>query len=332
MTFQPAHSTPGLAGLALTLAGLTACTTDSVVEPPPLMPVQADTARNVFADKPATAAQTQADVGALTDDETRTFYSLSRNRITDSLSQWDLALEGTAITVNGGARFVAGSFDSLLTAPADGYETTVGAWYNYSGAPNHLITPKDTILVIRTLDGNYAKLKILSYYKNNPESPNGLTDTSKYYTFTYFLQADGSTSLKAGTDAAPRTFFSLRSGAEVPDSTHQWDIAFRSTAITVNGAARLLTGVNFDGLAEVPVDGYTATNVPTWYDYDMSNHTITPKTGTVIALKTVDGAYAKLQILSYYENAPDVPVGTQDKARHYTFRWVLQSDGTPTFP
>ncbi len=331
MTTKTKHFAYSLAGLTLALAGLTACTSDSVVEPPALTPVQADTAHNVFANKPATATLTVTNLDASAA-ETRTYYSFSQARVTDSVSQWDISVRGTSITVRGEVQLVGGHFDSLKAAPTAGYGPTVDTWYDYSGAPSHLITPKDTILVIKTADGKYAKLKVLSYYKHNPPSPDGLTDTSKYYTFQYFLQADGSTNLTAGNDAAPRTFFSLRTGSEVPDSTHPWDIAFRSTTITVNGHARLLTGVNFDALTEVPEDGYTAGSVPSWYDYEMSNHTITPKVGTVIALKTADGKYAKVQIMSYYENAPAVPSGTAHNARHYTFRWVLQTDGSPTFP
>lgn len=264
----------------------------------------------------------------------RTYYSLSQGRVTDSVSQWDISVRGTNITVNGEVQVVTAVFDSLNTAPTSGYGSTVGTWYDYAGAPSHLITPKNgNVIVIKTRDGKYAKLQILSYYKNNPPTPNGLTDTARFYTFRYFLQADGTTSLKAGGDAAPKTFFSLRSGEEVTDSTAQWDIAFRATNIYVKGEARLLNGANFDGLTEVPAADYTAGTVPTWYDYNLDgNHTITPKVGTVIAIKTADGKYAKLQILSYYENAPAVPSGTAHNARYYTFRWVLQPDGSRIFP
>jgi hypothetical protein len=264
----------------------------------------------------------------------RTYYSLSQGRITDSVSQWDVSMRGTSITVNGQVQLVAGSFDSLTTAPTAGYGSTIGVWYNYAGAPSHLITPKsDTVIVIKTQDGKYAKIEILSYYKNNPVTPNGLTDTARHYTFRYYLQADGSTNLRAGGNTAPKTYFSLRSGAEVADSTQQWDIAFRATSITVNGGAKLLTGVNFDGLGEVSENDFSAGSVPTWYDYNLDgNHTITPKLGTVIALKTADNKYAKLQILSYYQNAPATPSGTQHTARYYTFRYVLQPNGSRIFP
>lgn len=264
----------------------------------------------------------------------RTYYSLSQGRVTDSVSQWDISVRGTSFTVNGEAQVVTASFDSLTSAPPGGYGTGAVTWFDYAGAPSHLITPKNgTVIVIKTREGKYAKLQILSYYKNNPATPDGLVDTARFYTFLYFLQDDGSASLKAGGEAAPKTYFSLRSGAEVADSTGAWDIAFRSTGITVNGGARVLTGANFDGLAEVPEDGYVAGSVPTWYDYNLDgNHTVTPKLGTVIALKTADGKYAKLQILSYYKDAPAAPSGTLHTARYYTFRWVLQSNGSRVFP
>jgi hypothetical protein len=72
--------------------------------------------------------------------------------------------------------------------------------------------------------------------------------------------------------------------------------------------------------------------VPSWYDYNLDgNHTITPKLGGIIVVRTPDDKYAKVQILSYYQNAPAVPVGTQHTARYYTFRYVYQANGTRAF-
>lgn len=264
----------------------------------------------------------------------RTYFSLRTGEaVADSTEQWDLAFRSTAITVNGEAQLVGGHFESLTTAPTSGYSTDAPAWYDYSGPPNHLITPKsDTLLMIKTADGNYAKIEILSYYKGSPENPSAMTDTSRHYSFRYFLQEDGGTNLQAGTDAAPRTYFSLQTGSTVADSTQQWDLAFRTTTLSVNGEAQLLTGVNFDDLPEAPEDGYSAGAVPSWYDYNLDgNHTVTPKVGGVIVMRTADGNYAKIQILSYYEDFPTPPVGTQHTARYYTFRYVLQVNGTRQF-
>jgi len=47
----------------------------------------------------------------------------------------------------------------------------------------------------------------------------------------------------------------------------------------------------------------------------------------VIFLKTAEGKYAKLEILSYHKGAPAAPIPTSE-ARHYTFRYVYQPDGS----
>ena len=48
------------------------------------------------------------------------------------------------------------------------------------------------VLVIRTADGTYAKVRILSYYKGAPETPDVATDEARYYTFEFRHQPDGS--------------------------------------------------------------------------------------------------------------------------------------------
>ena len=52
------------------------------------------------------------------------------------------------------------------------------------------------ILVFRTHDGKYAKVEILSYYQDNPTSPDGFADPARYYTFNYVYNPnDGETDL-----------------------------------------------------------------------------------------------------------------------------------------
>jgi len=51
------------------------------------------------------------------------------------------------------------------------------------------------VLVIRTHDGKYAKLEILSYYEN--AEPNATFDNYRYYTFDYVYQPnEGETSFE----------------------------------------------------------------------------------------------------------------------------------------
>lgn len=156
-----------------------------------------------------------------------TFYSLTDGKIVDKAdsnsTQWDIALAGTTILVNGGtsgpgqgeAQVVNGIFDDLAEAPESGYQTDSEAgfaiptgsnmgWYNYTGfegnPPNAVLPLPGRIIVLRTAEGNYAKLEILSYYRGHPD-PSAATfaDTDarpdgKHYTFQYVVQPNGSRS------------------------------------------------------------------------------------------------------------------------------------------
>ena len=154
-----------------------------------------------------------------------TFYSLADGKMVDKAdsnsTQWDIALAGTTLLVNGGtsgpgegeAQVMTGAFADLSEAPESGYQADSEAeraiptgsnngWYNYTGQegnpPNAVLPLPGRIIVLRTAEGNYAKLEILSYYKGNPDTSTAtFTDTDtrpvgKYYTFQYVVQPNGS--------------------------------------------------------------------------------------------------------------------------------------------
>ncbi|MCC6398320.1 MAG: HmuY family protein [Bacteroidetes bacterium] len=133
-------------------------------------------------------------------------------------------------------------------------------------------------------------------------------------------------------------------------NTTGWDIAFRSTTIRINaglsgpgqGGALVLHNCDFDTLSRVPATGYAVDStarpatlglaVPTgsgkgWYNYNPSTNIIAPIPGVVLALRTADGKFAKVQILNYYRGAPAVPSAT-DSPRYFTIRYVYQADGS----
>ncbi|MCS7210544.1 MAG: HmuY family protein [Chloroherpetonaceae bacterium] len=146
------------------------------------------------------------------------------------------------------------------------------------------------------------------------------------------------------------TFFSLRDSSIVPNSdsaTTRWDIAFRATTVIINGGpirfgrggAIVLTGTDFNALAELPETGWRVDSsaaslaIPVgsdraWYNYNQATNVISPIPGVVLGIRTADGRFAKLQILSYYLGAPQNPDGFRDRARVYTFRYVFQPDGS----
>ena len=68
-----------------------------------------------------------------------------------------------------------------------------------------------------------------------------------------------------------------------------------------------------------------------WYNYNPTTHVISPIAGKVIIVKTNDGKYAKVEILSYYKDAPENPT-QESEYRYYTFNYVYQpNEGVTTF-
>ncbi|MBL4746860.1 MAG: HmuY family protein [Flavobacteriaceae bacterium] len=136
-------------------------------------------------------------------------FSFEKGSITEG-DDWDIAFRGTTILVNGGssngddqptrtgkgAAYIAkGTMNAIKKADTgmfqqddsqDGLAITTGSgngWYDYN-PQNHQISPiAGKIIVIKTATGNYAKLEILSYYKDGDSS-----EKSQYYTFNYVFQ------------------------------------------------------------------------------------------------------------------------------------------------
>jgi hypothetical protein len=139
----------------------------------------------------------------------------------------------------------------------------------------------------------------------------------------------------------PYIYFSLTTGKAVPASeakSKSWDIAFSKTTIAINGGTSgpgnggaFVLEKPFDLIPEAAKEGYktdsdTGYALPggsgnSWYKYDMSVHAILPIIGRTILVRTADGKYAKLEIISYYKGAPeDVPT---EESSYYTFRYAL---------
>lgn len=143
-----------------------------------------------------------------------TFFDFSRGSVVDLPHQfsidWDLAFQRHKMLVNGGATNPKGKggilnlgevpFDEVIDAPADGYvEDTIATinpdaivtenlaiktWYHYNFL-THILRPKPNVYVIRTADGKYAKMRIVSYYCDGGQA-------SGCFTIEYMYQGDGS--------------------------------------------------------------------------------------------------------------------------------------------
>ena len=153
------------------------------------------------------------------------------------------------------------------------------------------------------------------------------------------------------------TKFDFDLGMET-DSETDWDIAFRATDIIVNGGmsmgttdepdrtgdagAYIVTGTMAD-VTEVDVNLFTQDSDSGyaimsgsgngWYTYSgPPTFLITPTPGKILVFKTADGKYAKVEILSYYQGAPENPDAFTDPSRYYTFNYVYQpNSGETTF-
>ncbi|QKX04369.1 hypothetical protein HN014_05410 [Aquimarina sp. TRL1] len=161
--------------------------------------------------------------------------------------------------------------------------------------------------------------------------------------------------------SGPFTKFDFKTG-KITSSDQEWDIAFRGTTIIVNGgapsgttdeparsgeaAAYIASGTSLAGVTSVDTskltqDGADGLAISTgsgegWYTYDSTTHIVSPVVGKVLVVKTRDGRYAKLEILSYYKDAPAPADLTQEiilgSSRYYTFNYVYQpNDGVTTF-
>ncbi|AZQ59427.1 hypothetical protein EJ994_11640 [Maribacter sp. MJ134] len=191
---------------------------DNEDDEPPLVAVESQTASNIPA--PQTGGQPSDEpVGG-----PFTKFNFATGAVTTSDTEWDIAFRGTTIAVNGGvvtgtndeparegeagAAIATGTFASITDAASytfaqdsdSGFAIPTGSdngWYNYNFMTNVIAPIPGKVLVIRTSDGRYAKVEILSYYKDAPAQPDGFADESRFYTFNYVYNPnEGQTSLE----------------------------------------------------------------------------------------------------------------------------------------
>ncbi len=141
---------------------------------------------------------------------------------------------------------------------------------------------------------------------------------------------------------------------QIVTSGDNWDVAFRATTILINGgvsgstsepartgvgAAAVISGI-FANVTTAPEntvfnqDSATAKAIPTgsnngWYNYNATSNIVSPIAGKILVIKTHDGKYAKVEILSYYQDG--VANADASNGRYYKFNYVLQPNGTKNF-
>ncbi len=180
------------------------CSEDKIIEPDPT-PIESV----VISEFPADTGRT----GQFT------FFSFKEGKIVpredSATTKWDIAFQATTIITNSGYRGPAQGgavvlrntdFATLKEAPSEGYEIeqeskfaiptgSGNGWYNYDPQAMVIRPIPGVVLVIRTADGKYAKMRILNYYKGAPEN---ITQEviSRFYKFEYVYQSDGSRSFE----------------------------------------------------------------------------------------------------------------------------------------
>lgn len=328
-------------------------------------PVEANIASDIEANVNTifSPAIPESDIEGTTDNSPGyTFYDLDTGTtVDDSLSTaWDIAFGTTTILANfgngGGIQVLDSEYASVLDAPTSGFSNEIsgtGSWYTYTaeipGLPPHaVIADTNKTVVVKTTDGRYAKLQILSYYQGNPDTSTPefasffTRPASSFFTFNYLVQGDNSTDL---FHEDRFTFYDFETASIVEDSlSSQWDIGVNATTIIANfgnGGGVQSLNIPFEDLTEAPTDGYTELN-NSWYSYtgeapNGPKHAILPKDGVTLVFKSGEGFYAKVRILSYYVGNPDTSTPefaaffTRPEDRHYTFEFAVQTDGSRFF-
>lgn len=177
--------------------------------------VKVDTVKNLPSDPPVSIGP-MGPIGT----GKYTFYNFETKSIVansdSATNKWDIGFRATSVIFNSGvsgpgtvsAQLVQGIFEQLNIAPETGYRQDASGnlvvpnvagqgWYTYTGPtgnPVNVILPTPgKIFMIRTNKGNYVKMEILSYYRDNPPV-NTLTQMSpsRYITLRFAHQPNGS--------------------------------------------------------------------------------------------------------------------------------------------
>lgn len=224
----------------------------------------------------------------------------------------------------------------------------------FDGVPATISSASSTQLVVTIPDGATSGAVTVSANGTTQDATTSFTVLANLVSGTMENLEAPQTGSQGEPAGGPFTKFSFETGT-VTDSETEWDIAFRGTTIAVNGGT--VTGTNDEparngnggaaietglftevtssaGLTfEVDADGAFA--IPTgsgegWYNYNPATFTLSPIPGRVLVFRTHDGKYAKVEILSYYRDAPAVPDPFMDESRVYTFNYVYNPNAGET--
>ncbi len=147
--------------------------------------------------------------------------------------------------------------------------------------------------------------------------------------------------------AKPFVFFSFKNGALVANSdsaSTKWDFGLRFTTFILNSGAygpgnagAILQNNIYNAVTTAPDAGYaydTTTSQKgikdgSWYNYNPTTRTFSPKAGQTFIFRTADNKYAKMELLAVDYELPFT--GPTPNRLIYRFRYFYKGDGTKGF-
>jgi hypothetical protein len=168
------------------------------------------------------------------------------------------------------------------------------------------------------------------------------------------------TRMVTSLEASEKVYLNLSTGEQIAEASvnaTNWDISFygkdRAIVVAVNSgsegsgtAGAQLVSTGFDDLTQAPESGYLPGKDATgdylkWSNYTGSTtdpkHAVLPKPGMCIVVKTADGKYSKIQLLSLYKGNPNTStaefadLATRPAFGYFTFRYATQTNGSRNF-
>ncbi len=142
------------------------------------------------------------------------------------------------------------------------------------------------------------------------------------------------------------TFFNFKEGkviANTDSATANWDFGIRFTTFLVNSnssgpgnAGVILQNSIYSNVTVAPDAGYAYDTTTTqraikdgsWYNYNPTTRTFSPKAGQTFIFKSAQGFYVKMELLATdYEPF----IGTTPLKLIYKFRYTYQASGAKAF-
>lgn len=165
----------------------------------------------------------------------------------------------------------------------------------------------------------------------------GSTINTGFKTFYFSFSTNG----KVDSTAKQSSLWDLSFGREynsyigINNGTNPGSYGFggqgKGVLIAVNQAYDLVkeapSDADFTGKGVTSV-GWDPGNGSGWYFYDLKTHIAVPVKGRTFVLRTAEGKYAKLELVSMYKGAPAVVTDLNWPSPYFTFRYFVQQDGS----